>query len=62
MFLPKRLIGVPTPMNMKPSPPPDNRVLTQVPIMVRRSVMPLMPGMKGKLQLLGGVKRPIKFM
>lgn len=42
-----------------PNAPPDSRVATQVPIMIRKSVMPMM---RGKLQLLSGVKRPIKFM
>lgn len=49
-MLARKLSGV-------PSPPPDNRVATNIPIMVRRSIMP----MRG-LKLLSGVKRPVKFM
>jgi len=46
--------------NPNPSPPADNRVATQVPIMVRKSI----PMLGGRLKLLSGVTRPIpvKFM
>lgn len=58
MLIRKKIPGFPNPM---PSPPPDNRVATQVPIFVRR---PLIPTMGSRLKLLSGVTRPIpvKFM
>ena len=49
MFPRRKLSGVPNPM-IKPSPPPDNRVLPNVPMPMRG------------LRLLSGVKRPIKYM
>ena len=60
-MLARKLSGV-------PSPPPDNRVATNIPIMVRRSIMPMRGPMRGPmpgLKLLSGVrfgKRPVKFM
>lgn len=50
MFPRRKLSGVPNPMSVKPSAPPDNRVLTNIPIPMRG------------LRLLSGVKRPIKYM
>lgn len=44
----RKLPGVPT-----PSPPPDNRVLANAPMMVRRSIMPI---------IRGGMKRPVRYM
>ena len=50
MFPRRKLSGVPNPMSMKPSAPPDNRVLTNIPIPMRG------------LKLLSGVKKGIKYM
>jgi hypothetical protein len=52
MFSKKNLRGV-------PSPPPDNRVLPNVPMPIIGR--PFMGGF-GKLRMLSGVKRPVKYM
>lgn len=48
----RKLPGVPSPM--KPSIPPDNRVLPNMPIPMR--------GLIPKPRLLSGVSRPVKYM
>lgn len=52
-MLSRKLTGV-----SNPSPPPDNRVVPNIPIPIINRPM---AGM-GRLRLLSGVKRPIKYM
>lgn len=60
MFPRRKLSGVPNPMSMKPSPPPDNRVVPNIPIPMRG--LSSAPRTLSVGKLLSGVKKGIRYM